>query len=313
MSKKQEKTQREKDIAEGILLSSKIDISFDKDSGGGVNAVNQGVGSMMNTMGMPNFSGNSPNMQSSGSAVTAQENASQQVGELMQGMQQTDPVVSQNQQKEKQRYIDQGNNDFVNSGHLRTAPSPYMVRAGDSIPVVLLRGVNTDLPGEIVALVERDVYDSVTGQHLLIPKMSRVIGKYQSVLSYGQERILSAWVRIDFPNGDRIALDKFTAADLKGFSGFRGQVDSHTWSTISGAFLSAVLSVGSAAGQNPYNDEISAGDIAKRGVSESISTVGEEHVSRTMNRQNTLTALIGKRFVINVNKDLLLRPYTSAR
>lgn len=300
------KTAREKAIEQGQLLSSKVDISFGdgiKDSimSGGSNA--NGM-NLLNSGGLP-----SPPPSSQGGDAT-----NSRVDEIVRGMQQKDPVVAQNQQKEKQSYIEPSNSDFINSGQLRAAPSPYMVRAGDSIPVVLLRGVNTDLPGEVIALVERDVYDSVTGQHLLIPKMSRFIGTYQSVLSYGQERILSTWNRLDLPNGDRIALDKFTAADLKGFAGFKGEVDSHTWSTISGAFLSAVISVGSAAGQNPYgNNEISAGDIAKRGVAESASSVGEEHVSRSMNRQNTLTALIGKRFVINVNKDLLLRPYTSAR
>lgn len=301
------KTAREKAIEEGQLLASKVDISFDSDFG-----QKDMSGSSMTTTGMNLLNGGG--LPSPPTSPQERESTNSRVDEIVRGMQQKDPVVSQNQQKEKQNYIDQNNNDFINSGQLRSAPSPYMVRAGDSIPVVLLRGVNTDLPGEIVAIVERDVYDSVTGQHLLIPKMSRFIGSYQSVLSYGQERILSTWNRLDLPNGDRIALDKFTAADLKGFAGFKGEVDSHTWATISGAFLSAVLSVGSAAGQNPYGgNEISAGDIAKRGVAESASTVGEEHVSRSMNRQNTLTALIGKRFVINVNKDLLLRPYTSAR
>jgi type IV secretion system protein VirB10 len=306
-----EESLQSKEIALGLRLPSQVSINFGEfdskesnNNGGDPSA--QFMQQMMSGISSPQMAVAQP----AGNEVANQGQAN--MDQIMRGLQQKDRVVAQNLQNEKQNYIDSENEQFVNSGMLQSAPSPYMVRAGDAIPVVLLRGVNTDLPGSVMAMVERDVYDSITGQHLLIPKMSVLRGSYQSVLSYGQERILTVWNRLDLPNGDRIALDKFTAADLQGFAGFKGEVDRHTLATVTGAFLSSVLSVGAAAGQDPYG-EVSAGDVAKRGIADASSQVGEQYVDRMMNRQNTLTAIIGKRFVIDVNKDLLLKPYTPPR
>ena len=79
--------------------------------------------------------------------------------------------------------------------------TPFELRAGFVVPATLISGINSDLPGQIMAQVAQDVYDTPTGKHLLIPQGSRLVGSYSSDVAYGQARVLVAWQRIVFPDG----------------------------------------------------------------------------------------------------------------
>ena len=67
--------------------------------------------------------------------------------------------------------------------------------AGTIIPASLIIGLNSDLPGFVIAQVTEIVFNTVTGQHLLIPQGTRLIGKYDSVIAFGQKRALVIWQR----------------------------------------------------------------------------------------------------------------------
>lgn len=79
--------------------------------------------------------------------------------------------------------------------------SPYQLRAGFVIPAIMLSGINSNLPGQVMAQVSQPVYDTATGRFLLIPQGTRLIGTYSSDVGYGQERVLMAWQRLIFPDG----------------------------------------------------------------------------------------------------------------
>ncbi|MBX9746632.1 MAG: hypothetical protein K2X34_07005, partial [Hyphomonadaceae bacterium] len=68
--------------------------------------------------------------------------------------------------------------------------SRYEIQAGHVIPAALVTALNSDLPGRVIAQVTSPVYDSVTGDHLLIPQGARLIGSYDSVVAFGQSRAL---------------------------------------------------------------------------------------------------------------------------
>lgn len=53
-------------------------------------------------------------------------------------------------------------------------------------PAALVTGINSDLPGDMIATVTEPVYDTVTGRHVLIPQGARLLGAYNSQGSYGQ-------------------------------------------------------------------------------------------------------------------------------
>ncbi len=86
---------------------------------------------------------------------------------------------SQNMQSRKEAFLaasrDRHEDDYLRSS--REAPlSRYEIKAGWEIPAVLEQSLNSDLPGELKALVTSNVYDTATGLYLLIPQGSRSSG-----------------------------------------------------------------------------------------------------------------------------------------
>ena len=150
-----------------------------------------------------------------------------------------------NGQGDKQSFLDRASDDIYNSHEMVSPRSPYQVMAGNLIPASLVTGLNSDLPGQVIGQVTENVFDTVTGQHLLIPQGSRLIGRYDSVIAFGQSRALVVWTRLILPNGDSIQLDNLPGSDAQGFAGLKDKVDRHTWQFIKGAALSSLLSIGS--------------------------------------------------------------------
>jgi type IV secretory pathway VirB10-like protein len=90
--------------------------------------------------------------------------------------------------------------------------------AGSVIAAALITGLNSDLPGQVVAQVTEDVYDTVSGRFLLVPQGTRLIGKYDSHIAYGQERVLLIWTRLVMPDGSSIVLASTLVVEFSGRS-----------------------------------------------------------------------------------------------
>jgi|GEM_PF-389066 type IV secretion system protein TrbI len=119
--------------------------------------------------------------------------------------------------------------------------SARQVLEGALIPAVLLTQISSDLPGMITAQVTEDVYDSIRGHFLAIPKGSRVIGEYGSHVVGGQERIMASFHRLILPSGESFILDTPQAADVGGQAGMRDEVDDRFWKRLGGQFMTAGL------------------------------------------------------------------------
>src|SRR5262245_57630279 len=85
-------------------------------------------------------------------------------------------------------------------------PRPFRLRQGTVLPAILLPAVSSDLPGTLVAQLSRDVYDSLDQARLLLPRGSRLLGRYENQIALGQNRLLVAWDRILFPDGTSLSL-----------------------------------------------------------------------------------------------------------
>lgn len=216
-----------------------------------------------------------------------------------------------NKQPEKKAFLSENPKKNYNEDILKEPISKYEIKAGGIIPGVMLTGINSDLPGTMTANVREDVYDTVTGRILLIPKGTRVIGKYSSSISFGQSRVLVVWQRLIFPNGKSINLENFEGTDMSGYSGLVGTVDNHTLKLFQGVILSSIL--GAAAGiiddNGNNNNNNSWRNNAGRGAGEEIVTIGEAIASRLLAVQPTIKIAPGSRFNIMVNSDLILEPY----
>ena len=131
------------------------------------------------------------------------------------------------------------------TGSAAATRSPYELMAGTVIAAALVTGINSDLPGQTIATVTQNVYDTVTGNFLLVPQGSRMLGQYDSQVAYGQRRVLLVWTRLIMPDGSSITLDRLQGVDPGGYSGLEDRVDSHWGRVFAGAALSTLLGVNS--------------------------------------------------------------------
>ena len=189
---------------------------------------------------------------------------------------------------------------------LELPASVFVVQAGTVIPGALVTGIRSDLPGQIAAQVTQHVYDSPTGRFLLIPQGSKLIGVYDSQVTFGQSRVLLVWTRLILPNGKSIVLERQPGADTQGYSGLEDEVDNHWGSLFKAALLTTILGAGSDFGSNNESDLIRA---LRRGTQDSMSQTGQLVVRRSLDIQPTLTIRPGFPVNIIVTRDLVLTPY----
>lgn len=223
----------------------------------------------------------------------------------------TDPTAAQNLQAQKQAFVAKaGDAATRNAGGLQLPSSPYQVMAGTIIPAALVTGINSDLPGQVIANVTEAVYDTATGRHLLIPQGSRLIGRYDSQVAFGQRRVLLVWTRLILPDTSSIALDRLPGIDPAGYAGLEDGVNWHWDRILAGAALSTLLGVGAElAAPESSADGNRVVIAARQGVQDTVNQVGQEITKRNMSIQPTLTIRPGFPMRVMVSKDLILRPY----
>ncbi len=222
----------------------------------------------------------------------------------------TVPTATQNRQDQKEAFLKGGSTETRNSGNLALPASPYQVMAGTVIAGALVTGIKSDLPGDVIATVTEPVYDTATGKFLLIPQGSRILGRYNSQVSYGQSRVQVVWNRVILPDTSSLTLDNLVGTDPAGYAGLEDDVDWHWNRVFAGAVLTTLLGVGAelAAPENRQDGNrivIAGRDSAQ----DSINQVGQEITRRNMNIQPTLTARPGLPVRVIVARDLVLRPY----
>ena len=183
--------------------------------------------------------------------------------------------------------------------------------AGTIIPAALVTGINSDLPGEIIATVTQNVYDTVSGQYLLVPQGSRLLGQYDSQVTYGQRRVLLVWTRLLMPNGSSIVLERLPGVDGAGYSGVEDGVNWHWGRIFAGAALTTLLGVN--AQLVAANTNTNSGSIViatRQSAQDSVNQVGQQITRKNLSIQPTLTARPGLPLNVIVNKDIVLRPYS---
>ena len=202
--------------------------------------------------------------------------------------------------------------DYLPPGSSKAALSKYEVKAGAVIPAIMISGINSDLPGQIIAQVSENVYDTATGQFVLIPQGSRLIGMYDSRIAMGQSRVLAAWTRIIFPNGYSVDLQGMPGTDQSGYGGFTDQVDNHYLKLIGGATLISLFSAGMQLSQPQQSATMggvpSASQTLAGALGQQLGNVGTQFAQRQMNVQPTLTIRPGYQINVMVTKDMILKP-----
>ena len=223
--------------------------------------------------------------------------------------------------KDKEAFFDRAGKDTSwILPHSRTAGQKYEVKTGAVVPGIMVTGINSDLPGNIIAQVSQNVFDTATGNHLLLPQGAKLFGVYDSRVIYGQERVLVAWNRVVFPDGSAVTLGAMPGSDQSGYAGYTDKVDNHYFRIFGSAILMSMISGGMAYTMDTLDNSSSDSDnptLQNEMGSALAAQLGQatlQLLQKNLNIKPTLEIRPGYQFNVIVTKDLVFeRPYRPQR
>lgn len=214
-----------------------------------------------------------------------------------------------NRQRAKEDFF---NADIKELGYLpnRVAAqqSLYELKRGSVIPATLITGLNSGLPGRITAQVSQNVFDSATGHRLLIPQGTKLFGRYDSKVSFGQSRVLVVWTDIIFPNGSTLQIGGMAGTDAQGYGGFNDKVNNHYLKTFGSAILVALIGTGidmAIPESSTLTTQDTASDAARRNFAETFGKIAERTIDKNLDVQPTLEIRPGYKFNVLVDQDIV--------
>jgi type IV secretory pathway VirB10-like protein len=190
----------------------------------------------------------------------------------------------------------------INPYSVQVPASPNIVMAGTVISASLITGLNSDLPGTILAQVTSDVHN-FTGRVILIPQGTRLIGKYDNTISFGQSRALIVWQRLIWPDGRSLQIDNMPASDMSGYAGLYDHVSFHSASLLKGIGLSTLLGLTGELGNDDDHDLVKA---LRQSVQQTANEAGQKIVTRQLDVAPTLQVRSGWPLRVIVQKDLII-------
>jgi len=224
---------------------------------------------------------------------------------------QASDYVSQNDQANKQAFYDSSyNGGAIAGGRYLGENSIWM---GTILPGILETAINTDLPGNVLARVTRNIYDSLTGRKLLIPQGTILIAKYNSSVSYAQHRVQIVWDTMIRPDGFQLDLGGMNSVDKSGMSGQEAEYHENWFEYLKAAGIITLFSLANASMTETaakYAKDASASAIANAN-SQVVNQLGGNMAARAMNIQPTLTVKNGTLVNIMCNQTLYLPPVGS--
>jgi len=204
------------------------------------------------------------------------------------------------------------------NSNLENPNSRYELRTGNVIPGVMISGISSELPGQIIGQVSQNVFDTATGKYLLIPQGTKLVGVYSNDVSFGQSSILIAWQRLVFPDGKALDIGSMPGSDSAGLTGFRDKVNHHYAQVYGSALLMSGIVAGMSYSQNikqpnPYGyNQPTAGSVLSQALGQQLGEVTSQLVSKNLNVSPTVQVRPGYRFNVVVVKDLTFKqPYRS--
>lgn len=183
------------------------------------------------------------------------------------------------------------------------------------IPAVLENTLNSELPGRVIAVVERPVFGE-DQRWVLIPAGSRIIGQYRAGAKYGQSRLDVAWARILRPDGVTINIEG-SGADVMGRAGIPGDLDSRFAEKYGGSLLTSIIGAAGTwalAGNSTLSTSalgttqtLSARAQAANRLGKDADNLAQRMVQDNLDIRPVLTVPAGTRLAIAPTEDIWLR------
>lgn len=207
-----------------------------------------------------------------------------------------------------QDFLDNASKSYDYISSVKTAQiSPYEIKTGTIIPGTLISGINSELPGQILGQVAENVYDTATGDHLLIPQGTKLIGVYNSDVAYGQSRVLIAWTRLVYPDGKTLNIGSMNGTDQQGYAGFEDQVNNHYFRIFGSAFLLSMLG-GEIKIDNGKLTFATQGAKDQDNTETVLERTASKMIEKNLGIAPTLEIRPGYKFNIFITKDMILEP-----
>ena len=196
----------------------------------------------------------------------------------------------------------------VASAQPLTSPDALMQR-GTYIRCMLETRIISDIPGFTTCIVSEPVY-SYNGKRLLLPKGSKVLGKYD--MGPAGSRVAVIWDRILTPTGIDVNMAS-PGIDNLGSSGSPGYLDNHWASRIGAALLVSMLSDAfsyEAAKHGPETSTIGIGSGTvtatpfQSNTAQTLQELAQQSVRAAASRPATVTINQGTTLYIYVAKDV---------
>ncbi|MDE4142189.1 TrbI/VirB10 family protein [Phaeobacter gallaeciensis] len=198
--------------------------------------------------------------------------------------------------------------DFVLNGALPSAitqaevianPSNTVIQ-GTMIQAVMETALDSSLPGQTRAIISEDVF-SYDGSRLLIPRGSRLIGRYRSGIEIAQKRVTIAWDRIVLPNNQTVQISSF-GGDALGRSGVTGFVDTRFDERFGSAALISIISAAPSVAAAQVEDETTAD--ALEDVGDDLADATDSVIGEYLSIGPVIYVDQGARVTVMVDRDL---------
>jgi type IV secretion system protein VirB10 len=208
-----------------------------------------------------------------------------------------------------------GKMSFYQNGREGAGMGQYLPLAsiwqGTIFEATLTAAINTDLPGEVTAMITKNVYSSLDGKYLLIPQNSRLFGTYNSSISYSQSRVQVGWHTLIRPDGYAVRLGNMQATDAQGAAGLPGIINDHPFQYLKAIGLISAFRIlggelGTTAAQLNNNNAYVQNLIAD--TQNMINQFGAKIIDRALDVQPTIVITAGTPINIVANQTLLLPP-----
>jgi type IV secretion system protein VirB10 len=218
--------------------------------------------------------------------------------------QQQPSYQTQNMQDDKKNFYNGPDNAM-------TARNGYylgdnVIWTGSIIPGVLVTGINTDLPGDVVARITSNVYDSRTGRNLLLPQGTILVARYNSSISYAQSRVQIVWDHLIRPDGYLFNLEGMNGVDARGISGQAGAYHENWFQYLKAAGIIAMYTLANAKLTEVAGVKLS--EDAAQANAQLTAQLGSNIISRALDIQPTITVSGGEKINIMLNKPIFLPP-----